>query len=538
MFALPPAFEEKMKKILKEEYPAFREGYELPRKFGLRINRDKITPEEFEKLAPFELTPIPWVDNGFYYGENDRPSRHPFYYSGLYYLQEPSAMTPANILPVNPGDKVLDLCAAPGGKATELGAKLHGKGLLAANDISGPRARALLKNVEVFGIPNSLILNEVPAKLAENFPEFFDKILVDAPCSGEGMFRKDPDTAKAWKPEKPLECARMQKEIILRAADMLRPGGMLLYSTCTFSPEENEQMISFLMKERPEFEILPIPNRYEGFAPGRPELIEKEWLPSELWEKDIFDDLTEEQKTSLKNCVRIWPHRMGGEGHFLALLGKKDENGQLPDVKETAEECGAAERTLFCERKEEKEFQEKNGENDSVKKLQEETAKEKKGKKNRKRQASSAEIVTGKKSGDLTPFLTFAEDLNVDWDLTRVEVRKGQVYYVPSESAAVRGLVFLRNGLYLGEIRKDRFEPSQALAASLKKAEYRNTIDLPADDERIFHYLKGETIEIEPEEARAPKGWQLLCVSGYPLGWGKLVNGLLKNKFLASWRLS
>ena len=197
-------------------------------------------------------------------------------------------MTPANILPVNPGDKVLDLCAAPGGKATELGAKLHGKGLLAANDISGPRARALLKNVEVFGIPNSLILNEVPAKLAENFPEFFDKILVDAPCSGEGMFRKDPDTAKAWKPEKPLECARMQKEIILRAADMLRPGGMLLYSTCTFSPEENEQMISFLMKERPEFEILPIPDRYEGFASGRPELIEKEWLPSELWEKDIL----------------------------------------------------------------------------------------------------------------------------------------------------------------------------------------------------------------------------------------------------------
>ena len=174
----------------------------------------------------------------------------------------------------------------------------------------------------------------------------------------------------------------------------------------------------------------------------------------------------------------------------------------------------------------------------SLENIREEKQKEKKEKKGRKGQNTAGKRPEKKSNGELAPFLAFAEDLNVDWDPARVEVRKGQVYYVPAESAAVRGLVFLRNGLYLGEIRKDRFEPSQALAVSLKKSQYRHTIDLPADDPRILHYLKGETIEIQAEEAETSKGWQLLCVSGYPLGWGKLVNGLLKNKFLASWRVS
>lgn len=557
MVSLPLEFEEKMNRLLGEEFTSFREGYELPRRFGLRVNRDKLSPEEFQRIAPFTLTPIPWVDNGFYYGEEDRPSRHPFYYGGLYYLQEPSAMTPANILPVRPGDRVLDLCAAPGGKTTELGAKLHGRGFLAANDISGPRARALLKNVEVFGIPNSLILNEVPAKLSEVFPEFFDKVLVDAPCSGEGMFRKDPDTARAWKPEKPVECAKIQREIILRAADMLVPGGIMMYSTCTFSPEENEQMIAFLLKERPDFHVLPINPRYEGFAPGRPDLLAKEWLPSELWTADEFDSLTEEQRASLADCVRIWPHRMGGEGHFLALLGRdgvgrtgesleafstdtlSETSGKnnhvctsleslhresCPDMAPEKSNKGKRRSTLW-----EAQSQDGNGKNSRVE-----------GSFQSRRNSSRAAQVSSKarqSRNELAPFLEFAENLDTDWELSRVEVRKGQVYYVPAESSAVRGLIFLRNGLYLGEIKKDRFEPSQALAAALKKSEYRDTIDLTPDDPRVLRYLKGETIEISPGESRTQKGWQLLCVSGYPLGWGKLVNGLLKNKFLASWRM-
>ena len=493
MVSLPLEFEEKMRKILKEEFEEFKAGYELPRKFALRLNRDKISKEHFEKIAPFELSEIPWIDNGYYYGSEDRPSRHPFYYAGLYYLQEPSAMTPANVLPVYRGERVLDLCAAPGGKTTELGAKLHGKGFLAANDISAPRAKALLKNVEVFGIPNSLILNEVPAKIAEVFPEFFDKILVDAPCSGEGMFRKDPDAMKAWKPDKPIECAKIQKEIVLQAAKMLRPGGMMLYSTCTFSPEENEQMMAFLLKERPDFRIMPIENRYEGFGEGRPELLRDEWCPGELWEEDEFSVLTDDQRASLKHCVRIWPHRMGGEGHFLALLKRDGEytyNIEETDLKSSK----------------------------------------------KKRNAKSVDKPKNGKS-ELDTFVEFARDLRTDWDMARVEIRKGQVYYVPEESSSVRGLIFLRNGLYLGEVKKDRFEPSQALAAALKKNEYTHTIDLSGDDERIVRYLKGESIEIQPEETSCDKGWQLLCIEGCPLGWGKLVNGLLKNKFLASWRM-
>ena len=249
---LPQEFLERMEHMLGEEYPAFLQSYEEPRKFGLRVNTMKISVEEFQRLAPFHLTPIPWIPNGYYYEREDDPARHPFYYAGLYYLQEPSAMTPASILPVMQGEHVLDLCAAPGGKATALGAKLAGEGLLVANDISASRAKALLKNLEIFGIRNSFVTNAYPAKLAEQFAGAFDKILVDAPCSGEGMFRKDLANARVWSLEKVKECAKTQHEIIRQAVSMLRPGGLLLYSTCTFSPEENEQTIASLLQEHPE----------------------------------------------------------------------------------------------------------------------------------------------------------------------------------------------------------------------------------------------------------------------------------------------
>lgn len=492
MNKLPEEFLKKMHILLgEEEYQEFLNSYEAPRKFGLRVNTSKISVEDFKRLAPFNLTPIPWCDNGFYYEEKDQPSRHPFYYAGLYYLQEPSAMAPAAILPVEPGMRVLDLCAAPGGKATELGAKLLGKGLLAANDISASRAKALLKNVEVFGISNTFLMNETPAHIAEQFPEFFDRILVDAPCSGEGMFRKDADVAKAWTPDKPEACAKAQKEIILQAAKMLKPGGIMLYSTCTFAPEEDEQVIRFLLEACPEFQLLPIgEDRPSLFSNGHPE-----------WAKDEAG--TEREELAL--CARIWPHRQPGEGHFLALLQK----GEAEDVAETKE---------------------KN-------EISQESAGGRKGSRGKAGKGGNKPIggkITKAQQAILDEFF---QDVTMPMDKNRIEVRKDQAYYVPEGTAGCTGLTFLRNGLYLGELKKDRFEPSQSFAMALKKKEYASSINFSWTDERVFRYLRGETVSVDDLPAGRTKGWQLVCVNGYPLGWAKLTGGLLKNKYLASWRM-
>ena len=213
---LPEKFQKEMETLLGDEYQAFTESYDRQPENGLRLNRRKVTGEEFLARTPFLLKRIPWIDNGYTYGD-EPPAKDQYYYAGLHYLQEPSAMKPANRLAPEPGDYVLDLCAAPGGKATELGARLNGEGLLLANDISNSRAKALLKNLELMGIPNIYVTSETSEKLAKVLPEFFDKILVDAPCSGEGMFRKNPEAACVWSEEKPPECAKMQREIVKQA---------------------------------------------------------------------------------------------------------------------------------------------------------------------------------------------------------------------------------------------------------------------------------------------------------------------------------
>ena len=459
--ALPQAFLHRMKDMLGDDFEPFLAAYEQPRTYGLRVNTAKISCEEFEQIVPFEVKKIPWVSNGYFYNEDVRPSRCALYQAGLYYLQEPSAMTPASRIPV---EYVLDMCAAPGGKATAVGSALKGEGLLVANDISTTRARALLRNLELFGIPNLFVSNEKPEKMVKNFPEFFHKIILDAPCSGEGMFRKEEALAKDWTPKKSEELSRIQKQLCLNAADMLQPGGQMLYSTCTFAPCEDEQIISWLLRERPELSLISMED-YEGFSTGNPE-----WGDG---------------NPQLKKCVRIFPHKMQGEGHFLALLQKEGTAGPSAGTSKTSRLAA------------------------DVRKYMEEFFRE-----------------IGLKTLDGQEF---------DWN--RVEVRADKVYYLPSVSYNFRGLTFIRNGLYLGDLKKNRFEPAQPLALAFRKNEAEAVISLSVDDPRLERYLKGETLTIEPEEAAHSKGWHLLCVEGYPLGFGKLVNGTLKNKYPAGWRV-
>ena len=275
---LPDSFRQKMTAILgEEEYLRYEACLLEPLQHGLRVNTGRMTAEKFLKISPWKLEQIPWCESGFYLSEDaaeDPPSKSPYYYAGLYYLQEPSAMLPAATLPVNPGDRVLDLCAAPGGKSTALAEKLKGKGVLLCNDISPSRAKALIKNLELFGVTNAVVTAEEPDRLAGAFPDYFDKILIDAPCSGEGMFRKSASMITDWTEEKQLEYAEIQRSILPHALRMLRPGGMILYSTCTYAPVEDEGSVQFLLdlpeaKEK-QLTVADIP-MVDGFLPGNPE---------------------------------------------------------------------------------------------------------------------------------------------------------------------------------------------------------------------------------------------------------------------------
>ena len=524
---LPAAFTERMKSLLGDESALFEASYDQPRRYGLRVNTLKIAPEVFEKTAPFHLTPIRWMPGAYEYEEQDAASRHPFYHAGLYYLQEPSAMTPASVLAAQPGDRVLDMCAAPGGKSTALGAQLKGRGVLVANDISASRCKALIRNLEGFGIVNAVVTNAVPSKMTDRFREYFDKVLVDAPCSGEGMFRKDEGTVRAWYPEKNEECARIQRDLVLQAADMLRPGGRMVYSTCTFAPEEDEEIIAYLLQERPQMRLLPVPRR-EGFAPafsGEELRAVPEYARRREAGLSPARELTAEEAEC---CVRLWPHRTGGEGHFLALF-EKTSFSETPFGVNVADSTG-------CDAHMPRISNERRGKDRDGRRPR--TGDERRNRSRGDRTGRGTEEVSLRDQMQILD--AFGEQTGAGYvfrgEEQRITIRAGQANLTVPGLPDLTGIPVLHNGLYLGEVKKDRFEPSQSLAMALSIADMKAVIDLPADDERIQRYLRGETLNLNEDEISAGGGWQLICCGGYPLGWGKLTGTLLKNKYHPGWR--
>lgn len=447
---LPQLFKDKMKNLLQDEFDAFIQSYHEEKKQGLRINSLKIEADDFLKINPFNLQEIPWVKEGYFYQANDRPGKHPYHDAGLYYIQEPSAMAVAELVNPKPGERILDLCAAPGGKTTHMASKMNGEGILIANEIHPQRAKILSQNVERMRIKHAIVTNETPERLANRFQSFFDRILVDAPCSGEGMFRKDEEACEQWSPENVALCASRQDDILSYAQAMLKPGGLLIYSTCTFSPEENEGTISRFLEKNPNFAIEK-QEVYEGFSTGR-----KDWV--------------EDPAPDIEKTIRIWPHRVKGEGHYIAVMKKLD-----------------GEETNW--------------------------------QKSKKRGKTKVKLPK-----EYEKFVS--ESLNFMPTGKFVTIRD-QLYILPEDAPSMEKLKVLRPGLHLGTFKKNRFEPSHAFALSLRKGETKHTFDLASNSNEIYSYLKGEVLQVNG----LPKGWYLITVDGYSLGWGKLAGNVMKNHY-------
>ena len=460
---LPKSYVDAMKELLEEDYDPYIKSLDERPYVGIRTNLLKLTKEKLKEILDRDFKEIPWVKEGFYFEEEKGVlttpslsniekiksiSKNPYYFAGLYYIQEPSAMTPAMVAGIKPGDKVLDLCAAPGGKSTQAASYLQGEGLLVSNDFSASRVKALQKNIEVSGIDNVLITNEDPKNLSKVYIEYFDKIVVDAPCSGEGMFRRDNAVFRAYLGRGPEFFTGLQVSILNEAAKMLKPGGTLVYSTCTYSKVEDEGSLSEFLENHPEFKIDKI-NADFGF----------------------------EESKILPGTIRLFPHKIKGEGHFVARL-KKDDRAIEKNENKTKD----------------------------------------------KKKRKSPKLPEG--------LLEFIGKIKRDWDYERIFINKDYAYYLPKDALIDKSLHYIRTGLLLGEIKKNRFEPFQALAMNIKFDEWENPLNLSATDERVIKYLKGETIEADDEYM----GIRLVCVDGFSLGFVKQNKKSCKNKYYQGWR--
>lgn len=442
---LPQQFIKKYRLLLGEEASVFFSALEQGSvKKGFRWN--PLKPAGLDMVQTYhseELQPAPYSNEGFLGTVNGKSFLHQ---AGYEYSQEPSAMIVGTAAAAKPGEKVLDLCAAPGGKSTQLAAQMKGKGLLVTNEIFPKRAKILSENIERWGVSNAIVTNHAPAELVPHFSGFFDRIVVDAPCSGEGMFRKDPNAIKEWTEESPLYCQKRQQEILSSAIKMLKNKGQLIYSTCTFAPEENEEIISWLVENYPvTIEEIPLT---QSVSSGR-----SEWG----------------SVAGLEKTIRIWPHKDQGEGHFVAKLTFHGQN-QMHKEKKT-------------------------------------------------RKKSKVQMT--KEQEKL--WTEFSNDFHYE-ATGRLLVFNDHLWEVPELAPSLDGLKVVRTGLHLGDFKKNRFEPSYALALATKKIE--NIPCLPITQKEWQSYTAGETFQRDGNQ-----GWVLLVLDKIPVGFGKQVKGTVKNFF-------
>lgn len=433
-FELPKEFKQRMMEDLGDEAQAFFDSYEKEPVRSLRLLNEEAIHEKGK--LPFDLRPIPWCKTGFYYGKEDTPGKHVLHEAGAYYIQEASAMCPVTKLDVTPGMRVLDLCASPGGKSTQIAGMLgSGEGILITNEIHPTRAKILSENIERMGVRNALVLNETPQSLSVRFEGFFDRILVDAPCSGEGMFRKHPEGMQEWSLENVKMCAGRQKEILAEAVKMLAPGGRLVYSTCTFAKAEDEEIVDWILSEYPAFSLL-----------------EKE---------------------------KIFPHKVEGEGHFMAVFRKEGE--------EDASLCKALPLGGF------------------------------------------EQGLTKSEEKSITAFYDFLKETICEDSIGVFSGKKvlfgEQLFLLPTDCPSLKGLKVLRPGLHLGTVKKDRFEPAHALALTLPATSVKTQMNLSVQD--AGKYIEGYSLPIE----LAMKGWVHVTYEGFSLAWGKAAGGMLKNHY-------
>lgn len=461
--SLPKAFLREMEDLLGDEYQAFLDSYRDEKTSAIRVNTLKLPIESFKDLGlfniDFERDKISWAEEGYYLSGDVNPGKNPLHDAGAYYIQEPSAMSVVGQTPISEGDRVLDLCAAPGGKSTYILSRLNHKGLLVSNEINPSRIRALGENLERFGAVNSIITNSDSSNLLTFFKGFFDKIFIDAPCSGQGMFRKDDFAIEDWSQDKVDECVAIQRQLIRDAYQMLRAGGMIIYSTCTFTRQENEAIVEDFLGDYPDANLL--------------------------------------------DMDRIWPHRDRGEGHFCARITKKVD-------KQGYQEAQDSDLLAF--------------DKDSHRDSSRESAK-----KSKKKQKSKAKS-NRKNQEYLGLYEDFATDYLIDGGLRKLlepglAVKEERLHYQPLDYD-LRGLKVLRSGLFIGEFKKNRFEPAHSLAMALKPSDVKYTLDFANDSDEIRAYLRGESIGTGQS-----RGWVLVSVDGVSLGWGKESNGTLKNKY-------